>query len=154
MFMSVSAMASENCRNPSMSYHLSFLVCAQLFLLPAATKLGQSKVFTGVCDSVHRGEGGLRQGEPPQQGDPPWQGEPPPGKENPPSMETPPGKENPPPGQGEPPQQGDPPGKETPPPSIRSMSGRYASYWNAFLSYVFSYLEKNTVETNQRSIFT
>ena len=36
---------------------------------------------------------------------------------------------------------GIPPGKETPPgrrhpplPTIRSMSGRYASYWNAFLS--------------------
>ena len=24
-------------------------------LLPAATKLGQGNVFTGVCDSVHRG---------------------------------------------------------------------------------------------------
>ena len=31
-----------------------------------------------------------------------------------------------PPCQGDPPRQGDPPG-------IRSMSGRYASYWNAFL---------------------
>ena len=28
--------------------------CANL-LLPAATKLGQGNVFTGVCDSVHRG---------------------------------------------------------------------------------------------------
>ena len=103
------------------------------------------------------------------------------GRENPPSRETPPaerapplarrtprarrtplpGKENPPPGQGEPPSRarrtppaGRPPGQGDTPPSIRSMSGRYASYWNAFLSYVFSYLEKNTVETNQRIIFT
>ena len=75
------------------------------------------------------------QGEPPLLPDqagrnpPPgtWQGEPPlgPGRENPPGT-----------WQGEP-----PPGTwqgETPPPreedcSIRSMSGRYASYWNAFL---------------------
>ena len=28
------------------------------YLLPAATKLGQGNVFTGVCDSVHSGGGG------------------------------------------------------------------------------------------------
>ena len=27
----------------------------QIEFLPAATKLGQGNVFTGVCDSVHRG---------------------------------------------------------------------------------------------------
>ena len=83
---------------------------------------------------------------------PPWK-EAPPGKEAPPCKETPPQKENPParrpPGRShpprarKPPQKESPPGKETPwegdppirrpPPGIRSMSGRYASYWNAIL---------------------
>ena len=43
-----------------------------LLLLPPATKLGQGNVFTGVCDSVHRG--GLPQcmlGYPPPGADPP-----------------------------------------------------------------------------------
>ena len=85
---------------------------------------------------------------------PPWdQGEPPPG----PGRPTPPQDQGDPPGpgrptqdQGEPPprpgrpppDQGDPPapGRPRPPPagknsSIWSMSGRYASYWNAFLFY-------------------
>ena len=110
---------------------------------------GQGYVFTRVCDSVHRGwvSG---QGEPP-------------GRENPPAGRTPPGRETFPPEQTIPtpgsrhitPRQGDapweqtPPGRDTPqeqtpqPPradspreadcSIRSMSSRYASYWNAFL---------------------
>ena len=72
---------------------------------------GQGYVFTGVCDSVHRG--GLRR-------TPPWdQGEPPPG-----TKENPPGPGRPPRDQGE-----SPPREEDC--SIRSMSGRYASYWNA-----------------------
>ena len=93
---------------------------------------GQGNIFTPVCHSVHRGVSRT----------------PPPGRENPPGRETPPwqgepplsGRENP-PWQGEPPLVGRPPRlgephpshKETPPPTIRSMSGRYASYWNAFL---------------------
>ena len=32
----------------------------KLLLLPPATKLGQGYIFTGVCDSVHRGGGLLR----------------------------------------------------------------------------------------------
>ena len=54
-------------------------------LLPPATKLGQGYIFTGICDSVHRG--GLPQymlgyhtpwqDRPPQQGRPLWQGRPP-----------------------------------------------------------------------------
>ena len=86
---------------------------------------------------------------PRDQGEPPW------------TRQTPPGtKENPPPDQGEPPpgpgrnppwdQAGTPPGPRRTPPtgpgtppgeehcSIRSMSGRYASYWNAFLLNVAS----------------
>ena len=34
--------------------HSHNVTCKTLGLLPAATKLGQSNVFTGVCDSVHR----------------------------------------------------------------------------------------------------
>ena len=88
----------------------------------------------------------------------------PPGRENPPSRETPsgPGRHTPPQDQADPPAGRapweNPPGRETPqdqadtprdqtplagrPPreedcSIRSMSGRYASYWNAFLLCFF-----------------
>ena len=95
---------------------------------------GQGNVFTAVCDSVHRG--GLQQEKPPLGRETPQQGEPP-GRENPPGQGEPPpagrtlAGRTPrqgeiPPWQGEPPWQGDPPG-------IRSMSGWYASYWNAFL---------------------
>ena len=103
----------------------------------AQRNCGQGYVFTRVCDSVNRGDL--------------WQGDPPPGKEthplgreNPPGRETPLCRETPWQGEPPPPQQVDPPGKQTPPskenppwqgdpPGIRSMSGRYASYWNAFL---------------------
>ena len=57
--------------------------------LPAATKLGQGNVFTGVCDSVNR-EGGLPQcmlGY-----HPPWEQTPPPGADT----HTPPGPDSPP----------------------------------------------------------
>ena len=69
------------------------------------------------------------QGEPPRQGEhpPPQQGEPPP-----------PGpRRTPPPAGRTPPRPGRPPREEDC--SIRSMSGRYASYWNAFLSYKMLY---------------
>ena len=79
--------------------------------------------------------GGLRQGEPPLAGRPPWAGRPPSPAGRTPPAERPPRQR--PPRQGDPlagrpplprrtPRQGDPPG-------IRSMSGRYASYWNPFL---------------------
>ena len=116
---------------------------------------GQGYVFTRVCDSVHRGRGlragppGTWQGEPPPgtwQGEPPWirQTPHPPGsgREIPPPR---PGRENPRPGRPLPPDQAchPPPdlaGRTSPPRrekdcSIRSMSGRYASYWNAFLFF-------------------
>ena len=92
---------------------------------------GQGYVFTRVCDSVNGG--GSPEKPPWDQADtPPDQGEPPGTKENPPPEpgRTPlPDQADPPPDQGEPP---------TPSPreedgSIRSMSSRYASYWNAFL---------------------
>ena len=50
------------------------------FLLPAATKLGQGNVFTGICDSVNRG-GGLPQC---------MLGYHPPGTTTPPGADTPP----------------------------------------------------------------
>ena len=79
---------------------------------------------------------------------PPWQGDrahPPPaertlrqgdhpGRENPPA-----GRPPPPPRQGEPRSRETPPGKENPPRAIQSMSGRYASYWNALLFEMASY---------------
>ena len=69
---------------------------------------GQGYVFTRVCDSVHRGGGGS-----PCPGG--W------GRENAPGPGRPPS----PPDQATPPREADS--------RIRSTSGRYASYWNAFL---------------------
>ena len=105
-------------------------------------------MFLHVCVILFTGEG--VSGQAPLRT---WQGEPPrPGRENPPGRQTPlgPGRENPPrpgrenphpPDQADPPRPGRPPqdlAGRTPPPreedcSIRSMSSRYASYWNAFL---------------------
>ena len=86
---------------------------------------GQGYVFTRVCDSVNRG--GVS-GQAPRAGrTPPTPGT----RQTPLAGRTPPGP-------GRPPRQGEPPGTRQTPPreencSIRSMSGRYASYWNAFL---------------------
>ena len=131
----------------------------QLVFLPAATKLGQGNVFTGVCDSVHGGEGGLclsaswdtppprsrhPQQTPPREQTSPWEQTPwsrSPGSRHP-KEQTPPQEQTPPSPLGaEPPREQTPPGADPPgsrPPreadsGIRSMSGRYASYWNAFL---------------------
>ena len=49
------------------SLFVDILTYLTTFFLPAATKLRQGYVFTGVCDSVHRGERGLYQGDPPGQ---------------------------------------------------------------------------------------
>ena len=60
-------------------------------MLPAATKLGQGNVFTGVCDSV-QGGGGLPQCMlecTPPRADPPWTRHTPPGPHTPPDQ-TPP----------------------------------------------------------------
>ena len=83
--------------------------------------LGQGNIFAPVCHSVH--SGGSTWAGIPQAGIPPWAG-------------TPPGQVHP--------QAGTPPlGRYTPygqvhPPAthagIRSTSGWYTSYWNAFLS--------------------
>ena len=71
---------------------------------------GQGYVFTRVCDSVYRGgSASVHAGIP----TPPGAGTP--------QRQTPPGVGTPP-----------TPRKQAPP-GIRSMIGRYASYWNAFL---------------------
>ena len=85
-----------------------FPCCSCLYIYRPQRSCGQGYVFTRVCDSVHRG-GGLRAAPPAQGGTSPG-----PGRENPPrTWQTPPHREE--------------------DCSIRSMSGRYASYWNAFL---------------------
>ena len=85
---------------------------------------GQGYVFTRVCDSVHRVGVSVQT---------PLAGRTPPGTRQTP----PPGPSSRPPPRDQadtPPDQADtPPGPGRHPPSIRSMSGRYASYWNAFL---------------------
>ena len=63
----------------------SIYPCRLIPYLPPATKLGQGYVFTGVCDSVHRGEyltryTPLGPGTPPRPGTQPQdQAHPPPG---------------------------------------------------------------------------
>ena len=94
-----------------------------MYSLPAATKLGQGNVFTGACHSVHGGgAASVHAGIPPP---------PPPREQTPPRADPPPGADTPP--------------EQTPPreadASIRSMSGRYASYWNAFSFLIQSLLE-------------
>ena len=123
--------------------------------LPAATKLGQGNIFTSVCQEFcpqgGRGSASVHAGihhpppwtsqadtPPPDQADPPWSRRPPGAGDLPRTRQTPPGAGDP-PRPGRPPlEQADPPGPGRPPPSeadcsIRSTSGRYASYWNAFL---------------------
>ena len=107
--------------------------------LPPATKLGQGYVFTGVCDSVHRGGVCLSaccDATPPPEADTPRPGAPPrnrpPGSRHPPGPGTPPRSRHP-------PEQTPPtlPGPGTAPRracwEIRSTRGRSASYWNAIL---------------------
>ena len=91
---------------------------------------GQGNIFTPVCHSVHRG--GMSEADPPGRHTPP-----PPSRHTPlragtPPIGTPPlGRYTPP--AGTPPQTRPPPPSREAHASIRSMSGRYASYWNAFL---------------------
>ena len=77
----------------------------QFYFLPPATKLGQGYIFTGVCDSVHRG-GSTWAGTPPRDQVPPRPGTPPRSRYTPTSSAC---------------------------WEIWATSGRYASYWNAFL---------------------
>ena len=86
--------------------------------------LGQGNIFTPVCHSVHRGEYLGRDF-------PPWAGALP-GPGTPPWDQVHPLDQVHPPGPGTPPRDQVPPFRAgTPPPG--AVSGRYASYWNAFL---------------------
>ena len=87
----------------------------------------------------------------------------PPGS-RPPPEQTPPGSRDPqehtPPGSRHQPQSRHPPGADTPPPreadsGIRSTTGRYASYWNAFLSrnkFTSDWLSKFSLEPSDHSM--
>ena len=99
---------------------------------------GQGNIFTPVCHPVHRGVclSACQDTTPPPSRHPP-PGLAPPQEQTPPREQThPPGADTPPPKT-----RHSPPGADTPHPreadsSIRSTSGRYASYWNAFLLWL------------------
>ena len=77
-------------------------------LLPSATKLRQGNVITPACHSVHRGGIYLSAWDAPLANTPPPSRHP-----------RDPGRHT--------------PRADTPPPADGNCSGRYASYWNAFL---------------------
>ena len=92
-------------------------------LLPAATKLGQGNVFTGVCDSVHRRglpQCMLRYHPLPPDQTPPGADTPPPlGPDPPGSRHTPLSRHPTPPWEQTPPEQTQPPRSRHPPPRSR-----------------------------------
>ena len=127
--------------------------CWNAFLLPAATKLGQGNVFTGVCDSVHRGgvSASVHAGiPPPRSRHPPSRH--PPRADTPPKTRPPLGADTPqdqtPPRSRHPTQRPDPPRNRHPPWSRHSPRTRHPPgsrllhtvnerpvriNWNAFL---------------------
>ena len=89
-------------------------------------------MFLHVSVILFTGGGSPGRENPPDREEPPGQGEPPPNQVDPPGPGRPPGtRENPPPGRENPPGPGRPPREADS--RIRSTSGRYTSYWNAFL---------------------
>ena len=84
---------------------------------------GQGNFFTGVCLSTGGGEGVCLSAC--------WDAIPTPTGWRTPPMENPPGGRTPPDGEPPPQMENHPPREADS--SIRSTSGRYASYWNAFL---------------------
>ena len=141
---------------------------------------GQGYIFTPVCHSVHIGvclrdppqeEAPPPRKETPCQGDPPTRETPqketllprrPPARKTPLLRRPPPRRRYPPEGdpscQGDPPQKevppkGGPPGRRPPPRGIWSMSGRYASYWNAFLfiNYFTNSFTDTTIRENSNN---
>ena len=93
----------------------------QVSICPQGGRVSAS-VHAGMPDPPGPGTP-LRPGRPPNQA-PPW------------DQADPPGPDRHPPDQADPPNQADMPPWEADS-SIRSTSGRYASYWNAFLSSIF-----------------
>ena len=128
-----------------------FHVCLKRYpsLPPANEVWGKVIFFAPVCHSVHRG-GEVSGQEPPSRYTPlgrytPWTGTPP-GRYTPPAG-TPPGRYTPPQACTPLPPGRYTPWTGTPPPppmhaGIRSTSGRYASYWNAFLFLDVIFLTK------------
>ena len=122
----------------------------QLIFFRPQRSCGQGNIFTPVCHSVHRGgSASVHAGMPTPRPDPPEQTHntpqtrhhPPGTRHHPPGTRHHPPRADPPPG-ADTPWGADTPQEQTPPDqtpsqeadsSIRSTSGRYASYWNAFL---------------------
>ena len=109
-------------------------------LLPPANEFCEGYVFTPVCHSVHRGclPQCMLGYTPLEQTS---HGSRHPLEQTPSRADTP---QTPPPRADthHPPRSKHPPGADTTPPcsacwEIRATSGRYASYWNAFLSFIF-----------------
>ena len=145
----IDTFTEQNPRSSSYNFKRACFHSNMVYYRPQRSS-GQGYVFTRVCDSVHRGVVCLsacwdtttpRSRHPWEQTPP---GSRPPRSRNPPEQ-TPSGAdtswEQTPPDQ-KPPWSRHLPGADTPPEqtspqkvdsSIRSMSGRYASYWNAFL---------------------
>ena len=120
---------------------MKFKCQLRYFNYPPQQRCGKGYVFTRVCDSVQEGSASVHAGIPPPlprrslcQGDPPAQETPRQGDPLPrrtPTKKTPLPRRTPPL-----PRRPPPPTKETPREAdsgIRSINGRYASYWNAFL---------------------
>ena len=100
----------------------TYEVCLMINYYRPRSEASEGYVFTGVCYSLcSTPEGG---------GLPSYQGRPTPtlSKADPPPPPRP--RQTPPPAKADPPGQGRPP---SPARGIRSMGGRYASYWNAYL---------------------
>ena len=117
-----------------------YLIIYCLYYYRPQTKFGARQCFAPVCHSVHMG-GGRGSAQPSLDADPPGVGQTP-LDADPTWMQTPWGWADHP--GCRPPLEADPNSEvgqrlgrgldaEAPPPPIRSKSGRYASYWNAYL---------------------
>ena len=99
-----------------------YLICNTIYLmrsfLPPATKFGQGYVFTGMCDSVHRGVCLSACWDTPPEQTPPPRSRPPPRPGRPPLEQTPPSSRHP-------PKTRHPPGQALPPPPGTEHAGRY-----------------------------
>ena len=118
-------------------------------------------LFTGGSASVHAGMPlPLPRRPPRRRHHPPFVN--PPQREAPPLPRRPPTKETPqketppwrrPPGRRHPPCQGEPP-ESRHPPGMRSMSDRYASYWNVFLLCRAVWVTMNTLITYNLRLYS
>ena len=129
-----------------------------IILVTGRNEVVAKVMFLQLCDSVHGGGGVVclsacwdtpsaketppaketplprrppQEGGTPQEGDPPRRRHPP-KRRHPPQKEAPPRRSHP-PGRTHPPRRRPPPPPQEADSDIRSMTGWYASYWNAFL---------------------